>query len=167
MICSSEPSGMIRASTPSASRMAALSLERPPATRCPEPSRATSPSYGSTGRVCWRSARARHSWSVCQPVRALNIATCIGRQSSALEERREQHVRVEPPGVKRPPARRAAEADLGGAEEHRVDLIEVVIVALEDVVEGRAVVGGSGRRKTLGELGKLVVLRPHGGAGLD
>ena len=62
-----------------------------------------------------------------------------------LEQRRPQDVSVEPSGVKRAPARGARQPHLAGTEQHRVDLIEVVVVPFEDVVERRAVVR---RRRT-------------------
>src|SRR6185436_13277983 len=89
-----------------------------------------------------------------------------GAARSALEERSAQHVRVESTGVERPSAPRATEPHLGGAEEHRVYLIEVVVVAFENVVEDRAVIGGGGGGKALGECGELVVLGVHGVPGL-
>ena len=67
-------------------------------------------------------------------------------RQSAPEERRAQHVGFEPTRVERPSARRARQPHFGRAEEHRVDLIEVVVVALEDVVERRAVVGATPTR---------------------
>ena len=59
----------------------------------------------------------------------------------SVKERPPQHAGVDPPRVERPSARRARQPHFGGAEQHRVDLIEVAVVALEDVVERRAVVG--------------------------
>src|SRR5687768_4453571 len=72
MICSREPDGMIRASTTSAPSSSVPRLRSPGA----GPMLATSPSYGSTDAWCPRSAAARSSCCVCQPVRAARTASC-------------------------------------------------------------------------------------------
>src|SRR4029453_6235634 len=64
-----------------------------------------------------------------------------------VEERFAQHVGVETAGVEGLSARCAGQPYLGGTEQQRVDLVEVVVVALEDVVEGRAVVERGERRQ--------------------
>src|SRR5256884_5119242 len=73
MISSSDPGGMMRASTAphDVGSSPALANAGPV-----PPNRDTSPSYGSTRPSCPRAASARQSWSVCQPppCRAARIA---------------------------------------------------------------------------------------------
>ena len=63
MICSSEPDGMIRASTASARSSSAVPLLRPGR----PPTDAVSPSYGTIAPECPRAASARASSRVCHP----------------------------------------------------------------------------------------------------
>src|SRR5215212_11331905 len=72
MICSSEPDGMMRASTASARSRSAARL-RSPGRR---PIEATSPSYGTIAPVCPRASSARVSSRVCQPSRAARMTRC-------------------------------------------------------------------------------------------
>src|SRR5437867_5806920 len=132
MICSSDPFGMMRGSTASASSSARLSADSVPSAGPPR--RATSASYGSTLPPWPRASSARHNSSVCQPPRALRIATSI---TLPLVQRRAQHVGAHLPAVKRAAGRGAGEPYLRRAEEERLDLIEVVLVPREDVVERR------------------------------
>src|SRR5688572_30316581 len=110
------------------------------------PMRARSDSYGATRPTCPRSASARHSSSVCQPVRALRMTTFIGAYEAGAAapsvpvQRRAQDFGIDAARVEGASSDRAGDPHLGRAEQHRVDLIEVVVVALEDVVERRAVV---------------------------
>src|SRR5438067_11219119 len=120
---------MNRASTASASRIAVccdVNVARPPPPKC-----AISDSYGTT-RPAWpRAASAADNWSACQPG-LLRMTTCI---SSGLlrVQRSTQHLGIEPSAVERPAARYAGQPDLGRADEHRIDPIEVVVVTREDV----------------------------------
>src|SRR5690349_12612068 len=54
--------------------------------------------------------------------------------------RRGEHLGVEAPRVERPAALRAGEPHLGRAEQQGVDLVEIALVALEDLVERHAVI---------------------------
>src|SRR5690349_24301219 len=54
--------------------------------------------------------------------------------------RRGEHLGVEAPRVERPAALRAREPHLGRAEQQGVDLVEIALVALEDLVERHAVI---------------------------
>src|SRR5688572_28154194 len=240
MICSSEPSGMMRGSTASASKTAngglaaarsGIAVALSPVLT---PSRATRLSYGTTRPEPPRSASARQSSSVCQPDLALRITTsmprcpvssprgsallvcrcraglcpernrrqCIGTaiwsaanaavsrsrrfrgatygsarhrrrsdhgavvETLVAEQRGAQHLGIETPGVERPPGHRTGQPDFGRAEQHRIDLIEVVVVAPEDVVERRAVIIRRGRGQPFREMGQLLIVRTHGVAGL-
>src|SRR5262245_46015115 len=135
MICSSDPLGMIRASTASDSNNGT------PSDRRGEPSgspamRATSPSYGTTTPTWPRADKARNSSSVCQPERTERMETFMpgagDREPSwFFVQRRLQHLCVHVPGMKRTPAGRARQPHLAGAEEQRIDLVEVVLVAFE------------------------------------
>src|SRR4029453_7347441 len=160
MICSSEPPGMIRASTTSASRIGTPALSRRDrkggsclaraGSRADPPMCATSPSYWSTTPTWPRSPSARHNSSVCQPVRALRMTALMTTQHSRIEtqkgetesckQRRAQNGGVQLSSVEGASARRAREPHFCRTEQHRIDLIEVVVVAFEDVVERRAVI---------------------------
>src|SRR5215211_5567663 len=72
----------------------------------------------------------------------------IGVPIPSAEQRRAEHRRVQVPAMKRPPTQRTREPHLGGTEQQLVDLVEVALVALEDLVERRAVV----RRRRSGHL---------------
>src|SRR6185436_11609107 len=119
MSCSSDPPGIKRARTASASRIA----EGPFDSELDAPRLAINPSYGSTRPACPRSASARHNSSACQPG-LLSTTTCIPRRP-LREQGLAQDVHVHPSRMERPSARAARQRDLGRAEEHRVDLIEI------------------------------------------
>ena len=72
MICSSEPDGMMRASTASARSSSAEPLRRPGRL----PTDAASPSYGTIVPVCPRDSMARESSRVCQPWREARTTMC-------------------------------------------------------------------------------------------
>src|SRR2546430_1094959 len=63
--------------------------------------------------------------------------------------------------VVRLPAPHTRQPHLGGAEEQRVDLVEVTVVTLEDVVERRPVVLGRRGRDLGRELGELRIVGAH------
>src|SRR5665647_1010150 len=83
----------------------------------------------------------------------------MGTSRSLFQERAPQYLGVEQPAVEGFPRGRAGEPDLGGAEEHLVDLVKVSVVFLERLVERRAVVVRRRRRKLRGEIGELIVGR--------
>src|SRR5207249_8091506 len=60
-------------------------------------------------------------------------------EPSARVAGRRQHVGIQMPGVKRASGFRARQPDLAWAEEQRIDLVEVALVALEDLVKRLAV----------------------------
>src|SRR2546430_3382814 len=64
------------------------------------------------------------------------------------------------PGMIRLAALHARQPHLGGAEEQRVDLVEIAVVPLEDVVERRAVVLRCRRGNLGNQLGELGVIGP-------
>src|SRR5438552_3138633 len=66
------------------------------------------------------------------------------------------------PGMIRLAALHARQPHLGGAEEQRVDLVEIAVVPLEDVVERRAVVLRCRRGNLGNQLGELGVIGPDG-----
>ena len=102
---------------------------------------------------------------MCQPDRTDRIEMFMPRAGSrepqALEQRRAKHLGIERARVKRAAAGRAHQPHFAGAEEQRIDLVEVVVVALEDVVERRAVVRRRRRRHAFDQLGQLGVARIH------
>src|SRR5437016_2457008 len=65
------------------------------------------------------------------------------------------------PGMIRLAALHARQPHLGGAEEQRVDLVEIAVVPLEDVVERRAIVLRCRRGNLGNQLGELGVIGPN------
>src|SRR5262245_31851812 len=63
-----------------------------------------------------------------------------GRWRSSSMKGRAKHIRMRPPGVECATRARAGQPNLRRTEEHRVYLVEVAVVPLEDVVEGSSVV---------------------------
>jgi hypothetical protein len=55
--------------------------------------------------------------------------------SRLTEEGKAEHLRIEAPGSEGPAAGRAGDSNLRRAEEERIDLIEVAVIALEQVAE--------------------------------
>src|SRR4029450_11684940 len=68
-----------------------------------------------------------------------------------------KHIRIHSPGVKRATGARTCQPDLGRTEEHRVYLVEVAVVPLEDLVERSPVVRWGRGRQAVGPLQKLLV----------
>src|SRR5690242_4404234 len=88
MICSSEPLGMMRASTTSQSNRSGSAAPSLGASLAGAPRRATSDSYGRRTGWCPRSRMARCSSSVCQPLRALRTAIFMVREKRGAAIRR-------------------------------------------------------------------------------
>src|SRR6266705_818295 len=70
------------------------------------------------------------------------------------------------PGMIRLPTLHARQPHLGGAEEQRIDLVEVAVVPLEDLGERRAIVLRRRRGNPGNEFGELTVIRLDGVARL-
>src|SRR3989454_2349624 len=66
------------------------------------------------------------------------------------------------PGMIRLPALHARQPHLGGAEEQRIDPVEITVVPPEDVRERRAVVLRRRRGNPGNELGEFRVIGPDG-----
>src|SRR6266481_10205019 len=62
------------------------------------------------------------------------------------------------PGMIRLAALHARQPHLGGAEEQRIDLVEIAVVPLEDVVERRPVIFRRRRGDLRNQLGQLSVI---------
>ena len=74
------------------------------------------------------------------------------RKRAITEERPQQHFRLRPAEAVRLAGLQVAEDDLGRAEQQRVDLVEVAVVALEDLGERRAVVAATRDDGTFGPI---------------
>ena len=77
--------------------------------------------------------------------------------STIIPERPLEDVERDAAGVEGPPALRAHEPDLGGAEQERVDLVEVPVGVLEDLAERLAEVRRGRRRQALDDPLEVVV----------
>src|SRR3989475_4122574 len=89
--------------------------------------------------------------------RGMSVSSGVGWPST-LEQRRAQHLGVQVARVMRLPALDAGQPHVGGTEEQGVDLVEVAVVALENLVERRAVVLRRRGRDLRHELRELLVV---------
>ncbi len=170
MTCSSDPAGIARTITAPQS-----SSRTPPAASAsplaPMATAAARPVMGATAGSTPRSRSARPSRTSCQPDREPRMATFTPRlqrcrrSPRATAERSPEHLGVEAAGTEDASGGQVVDDDLRRAEEHPVDLVELVAGALEDLVERGAVVRRCRGRQALDHRGDLGVVGVDGEVG--
>src|SRR5690606_35206894 len=123
------------------------------ATRAAEGAPRTSPAAGAARAS--PAAPPGRSPTGTLPIGAL---PCI---ASRLQPQAAQQVHVQPAAVPGAAAVEVADPHLGGREQRRIDLVEVVLVVAEDVAERAPVVARGGRRQALRQVARGLVAAAH------
>ena len=106
-------------------------------------------------RFMARFACVRPRSLTCQPWPLESMAKRISERSSGREKRQPQHIWLNAAEGVTLPGGKVIENDLGGTEQHRIDLVEVSVVTLENLGKRRSVIGRGTRWHSRPDLRQL------------